>query len=266
MKKLNLDIIVKTSILLSLSIFYFRIILTNEIVLYVHPRIIPFAVFGMISMLVIALFLLGGIFNTKKKKLKFKNYIVFIIPLIMIFFMQTINTNSSANASDINSNSSLNSSANPTLNANSSSSFDIYSGKSESDDQGKIDKKELDIKNGIIEVTLNNFVFSLDEILSNPNKYMGKEIEISGFVYRDKALNENEFIIGRFMMVCCAADMQIAGIVCDNNNLQTYDNNTWIKVKGKIQKTSIEGDVEPIIVLEHIEKDSNPDTSYVYPF
>lgn len=271
MKKLNLDIIIKILILLSFSIFYFKIILSNEIKLYVHPRIIPFAIFGMTSMFIIALFLLGCIFNNKKKKIKFKNYIVFLIPLAMIFFMQTTNSSSPANASDINTNNNLTdgttaSNTNNNLTSDSSGAFEVYSGKTESDGQGTIDKKELDIENGIIEITSNNFVFSLDEILDNPDKYDGKEIEISGFVYRDNSLKENEFIIGRFMMVCCAADMQIAGITCDNNNLQSYDNDTWVKIKGIIKKDTREGEVDPVIVLEHIEKDMSPDTSYVYPF
>lgn len=270
MKKLNLDILIKIFVLLTFSIFYLKIIFSNEIKLYVHPRIIPFAVSGTILMFIIALFLLEGIFNNNKKKLKLKNYIVFLIPLIMIFFMQTTNMSSAANASDTNSNINLNngqdSNADNNINVDSSGAFEIYSEKTESGGQGTIPKKELDIENGIIEVTTNNFVFSLDEILYNPDKYVGKEIELSGFVYRDKSLKENEFIIGKFMMVCCAADMQIAGITCDNNNLQYYDDNTWVKIKGTIQKSSHEDEVDPIIILEHIEKDPSPDTSYVYPF
>ena len=42
MKKLNFDIIMKILILLCFSAFYLKIIVTNEITLYVHPRIIPF--------------------------------------------------------------------------------------------------------------------------------------------------------------------------------------------------------------------------------
>jgi putative membrane protein len=281
MKKLNLDTIIKILILLGFSLFYFRIIINNEILMYVHPRIVPFVVFGMIAMFVIALFLIKDSFHNKKKKFKFKNYGIFIIPLIMIFFMQSTNANSAIKTSDINtssnitSNNNLGNSSNNTSNqgnninnnlTSANSTFEIYGGKTESDGQGAVDKKELDIKNNVIEVNTKNFVFSLDEILGNPGKYEGKEIEITGFVYKDKDLKENEYIIGRFMMICCAADMQIAGIRCDSNNLESYDSDTWIKIKGKIKKDTFEGEVDPLIVVEHVEKDLNPDTSYVYPF
>ncbi len=267
MKKLNLDIMIKTLILLGFSVFYLKIILNNQILIYVHPRIIPFAIFGMISMFIIALFLITNCFHNNKKKIKFKNYVIFILPLIMVFFMQNVNANSITKTNDINPNENSNSGPSENSNITSSDSdYEIYSGKTESDGQGIVDKKQLDIKNNIIEVNQKNFVFSLDEILGNPDKYEGKEIEIAGFVYRNKDLKKNEFIIGRFMMVCCAADMQIAGITCDNNNLESYSNNTWVKVKGKIKKDTYDGEVDPLIVIEHIEKDPNPDTSYVYPF
>ena len=131
-----------------------------------------------------------------------------------------------------------------------------------------LDKFIKDIKDNVIQINIKNFVTSLDEILGNPDKYKDKEIEMSGFVYKGKDLDlkGNEFILSRFMMVCCAADLQIAGIECDSNTLGSYDNGTWIKVKGKI-KTDTSGDeVDPIIVAEQIEKDPNPNTSYVYPF
>lgn len=273
MKKLNVDIIIKILILLGFSVFYFKLIISNEIAMYVHPRIIPFIVLGMVAMFIIALFLMKDIFHNKKKRIKFKNYVIFIIPLIMIFFMQTTNANSEIKVSDIKTNSNITSNNNSNKENNISnnltsanSTFDIYSGKTESDGQGTIDKKQLDIKNNVIQVNTKNFVFSLDEILGNSDKYDGKEIEITGFLYKAKDLKENEFIIGRFMMVCCAADMQIAGIRCEGNNLESYDNDTWIKVKGKIKKDIYEGTVDPIIVVEHMEKDLNPNTSYVYPF
>lgn len=275
MKKLNIESIIKILILLGFSLFYFRIIVNNEIIKYVHPRIVPFVVLGMIAMVIIALFLIKDSFHTKKKKIKIKNYIIFIIPLIMIFFMQSTSADStSIKSSDINtntgsniiSNSNSNNDTNQDNNLNNGSTFDLYGGKTETNGQVTSDKKELDIKDNVINVNSKNFVFSIDEILDNPDKYVGHEIEITGFVYKDKTLKENEFVVGRFMMVCCAADLQIAGIGCEGTNLESYPNDTWIKVKGKIKNDTSDGTADPVIVVEHMEKDLQPDTSYVYPF
>jgi len=279
MKKLNIENIIKILILLGFSLFYFRIIVTNEIIKYVHPRIVPFVVLGMIAMVIIALFLIKDSFHSKKKKFKIKNYIIFIIPLIMIFFMQSTSAESTTiTSSDINVNTGSNITSNSNLNnvstnntnqdnnSNNGLTFDLYGGKTETNGQGTSDKKELDIKDNVINVNSKNFVFSLDEILDNPDKYVGREIEITGFVYKDKTLKENEFIVGRFIMVCCAADLQIAGLGCEGTSLEDYPNDTWIKIKGKIKNDTSDGTADPVIVVEHMEKDLNPDTSYVYPF
>ena len=279
MKKLNIENIIKILILLGFSLFYFRIIVNNEIIKYVHPRIVPFVVLGMIAMVIIALFLIKDSFYSKKKKFKIKNYIIFIIPLIMIFFMQSTSAESTTiTSSDINVNTDSNITSNSNLNnvstnntnqynsSNNGLTFDLYGGKTETNGQGISDKKELDIKDNVINVNSKNFVFSLDEILDNPDKYVGREIEITGFVYKDKTLKENEFIVGRFIMVCCAADLQIAGLGCEGTNLEDYPNDTWIKIKGKIKNDTSDGTADPVIVVEHMEKDLNPDTSYVYPF
>jgi len=104
MKKLNLDIIIKILILSCFAIFYFKIIKNNEIIRYVHPRIIPFAIWGMIAMFMVAMFLITDSYHIKKKKIRLKNYIIFIIPLIMIFLMQSTSANSSITTDDINTN------------------------------------------------------------------------------------------------------------------------------------------------------------------
>jgi putative membrane protein len=246
MKKLNSDIIIKILILLCFAVFYFRIIRNNEIIMYVHPRIIPFAIFGMISMFMVAIFLITNSYHIKKKKIKLNNYVIFIIPLIMIFCMQSTSANSSIKTDDINTNVTYD-------------SYKLHSSQEDDDDN-------LSRKNNVIEVDANNFLRSIDELQGNADKYEGQEIEITGFVYKDKKLKDNEFTIGRFVMACCAADLQIEGIKCDSNNLETYDNDTWVIIKGKIKTETVNYAVKPVIVVEHIEKDPNPKTEYLYPF
>lgn len=280
MKKLNFDIIMKILILLCFSAFYLKIIVTNEITLYVHPRIIPFSVFGVIVMIIIAVFLFTSSLKAETRKFRFKRYIAFIIPLIMIALYQTLKYTSSIKKQDIGANSSsmasndiqdINRNSN---NQTSSSTFsdtyktDLYGSKTESDRNGTISQNKLDISNGIIKINSKNFVLSLDEIIGNLSKYDGMRIEITGFIYEDPSLNleENQFIIARYMMVCCAADMQIAGLRCQYRTSDLYDTNTWVTIKGKIKNDVYEGQPDPLILIDEIYRDDNPDTSYVYPY
>jgi len=67
-------------------------------------------------------------------------------------------------------------------------------------------------------------------------------------------------------MACCAADLQVEWIKYDSNNQETYASDTSVKIKEKIKTETVNYEVEPVIVVEHIEKDPNPKTTYLYPF
>lgn len=266
MKKFNFDILAKIIILISFSLFYLKILISKEILLYVHPRIIPFAILGICSMIIIAIFLISSLYKSYKRTFKIEKYIAFIIPLIIILIFQIYTLKSNAKTLDFNSDNKSNSVSSSN---NAEYTPDLYGGKTESYGDGTSSHNKLDICDNIINVNSKNFVSSLDEIISNCNEYEGKTIEISGFIYNDKnlKLNENQFIIARYMMVCCAADMQIAGLRCQySTNQNSFDLNTWVKISGKVKIDTYEGSYDPLILIDKIEIDPNPDTSYVYPY
>lgn len=133
MKKLNSDIIIKILILLCFAIFYFRII-KNNVCTSENHSIFNFGndsnVYGC------------NISNYRqpphqKKKIRFKNYVLFIIPLIMIFLMQSISANSSIKTDDINTKSNGLSNTNLTYD---NSEVDLSDKKTESDRQ---DEKKI---------------------------------------------------------------------------------------------------------------------------
>lgn len=153
MKRISSDIIIKILILLCFGIFYFKIIKNNEIIMYVHPRIIPFAILGMLAMFAIALFLITDSRRTKKKNTKLRNYVVFIVPLVMVFFMQSTSANSSIKTDDIGANFSGSLSANLTYDNSKPNPSDQ---KINNVEQGKYDD-DLYIKDNVIEVDVNKF-------------------------------------------------------------------------------------------------------------
>lgn len=217
-------------------------------------------------MIIMAIFLISSLYKSYKRTFKIEKYIAFIIPLIIIFIFQISTLKSNAKTSDFNSNSKSNSVSSSN---NAEYTPDLYGGKTKSYGNEKSSHNKLDISDNIINVNYKNFVSSLDEIISNCNEYEGKTIEISGFIYNDKnlKLNENQFIIGRYIMVCCAADMQIAGLRCQySTNQHSFDLNTWVKISGKVKVDTYEGSSDPLILIDKIEIDPNPDTSYVYPY
>ncbi|MCR2806170.1 TIGR03943 family putative permease subunit [Paenibacillus soyae] len=93
----------------------------------------------------------------------------------------------------------------------------------------------------------------------------GKEVEISGFVYREEEMGEDRIAVSRFAMNCCSADALPYGLVITWPKAEQYNEDEWIKVKGEL--TVIEYDGNSIISLQasKIERIAAPSTPYVYP-
>ncbi|MBP1964918.1 TIGR03943 family putative permease subunit [Paenibacillus aceris] len=106
------------------------------------------------------------------------------------------------------------------------------------------------------------------EILSTidlfKNNFIGKKIEISGFVFREENMKSNEFIVGRFVINCCSADAAPYGAMIEFPAAQNYTKDTWVKVTGTIQSGSYNGKDIFKIKADQIEKIAVPDTPYLH--
>ena len=278
MKKFNKDNLIKIIILLALAFFFGEIIITGEISNYVHPRIIPCVYFSVIGFVLMIICEIKKSLSVLEVNFEIKRYAIFCITLIFIYYMEFNNTgnfnvslaNMSYKTADINNLNKINNLAEKydekgeDLGSKSGDSLSKSTINNNQSDTDAINNIELSDMDGNIIINRDNFVYSLNEIFNKPQKYDGRKVEISGFVYRDSSLNNHEFIIGRYMMVCCAADLQIAGIKCIMNEEDdlNLENNTWIKLQGTISNMNNES----VIKADNIEIDENPDKQYVYPF
>lgn len=107
------------------------------------------------------------------------------------------------------------------------------------------------------------------EILSTidlfKDNFIGKKIELTGFVYREEKMTANQFVVGRFAVSCCSADASPYGVMIDFPTAQNYQKDTWVKVTGTIQNGNYNGNDIFKIAATQIEKIAAPSTPYVYP-
>lgn len=260
MKKIDAENIIKISIFICFSVYFIYLIISKKLYIYIHPRLMPVIIISIVIMILIILCMINYIPDKsikRNKTIRCEDYAFFLIPIIAVFFIET-NTIKAANKE-----SSIGEISNQTDNIKKDNTNNTIMKNSE---QGYKKITTLDISENTININSNNFIFSLNEILDNPEKYKNYTININGFIYRDKTLKQNEFVIGRHIMVCCAADMQVAGVICEYNENELYDNYTWVKAKGKICTRLSDGSEEVYISVQSMEEDKNPDTSYVYPY
>jgi len=154
----------------------------------------------------------------------------------------------------------------PTDNLTGNNSGNSVSG-SENTTTNETSKNGLQLKNGVLVMSDNNFYECMNEIYSNMDKYDGVQIEVVGFVFNDnEGFLDNEFVPARMMMTCCAADMVPVGFLCRYDKASELKADAWVKVTGTIGKTQFDGETVPYIKAESVEKAEKPDVEYVYPY
>lgn len=249
-KRINIEVLLKLIILLGFSFFFYNIIKTGKVLLYVTPRTIPYMKFGIVALITLSLFIVRDLFKPKRKA-NIKPYLFFVIPLFMAFIIPTASVSSKS----------------MTLISTKST------GKAEKTNKTTTSKTtsnkvatELKMQDNTIIVNDNNFVKWTDEISDNMVKYADKKIVLTGFVFKADGFKDNEFVPARLEMTCCAADLEPIGLLSNYDKAKDLKQDTWIIVTGKIKLIEYYGVKTPVIIVESVKNTTKPKINYVYPF
>ncbi|MDR2132773.1 MAG: TIGR03943 family protein [Clostridiales Family XIII bacterium] len=117
-----------------------------------------------------------------------------------------------------------------------------------------------------IEVEDDAFYSWLNELYMNLDTYVGCQISVTGFVFKDpETLAADEFVPARLGMTCCVADLVPYGLVCKYAAAGELAPDTWVKVRGVVRKGEYAGFEEPQIEVTSVEP-AEPVEGYIYPF
>lgn len=236
-----LDVVLKILLLLGFSTFFLYAVFSGAYVKYVHPRILPYMVFTAAVMILTSILMFTDVLKSKKSDKNSWGLIFFVIPLILAF---SIPSTTLSSQSQVISNVQI--SNNASTDNNSSES--------------KTATKEKII------MTDRNYYSNLYNFFSTPEAYVGQTVELVGFVYVDDSLAENQFVIARYIMTCCAADMSLCGMVCNYDQSSSLKSDTWVKVTGTLCTQEFNGKKEPCIQVVGIEETKAPAQEYIYPY
>jgi putative membrane protein len=116
-------------------------------------------------------------------------------------------------------------------------------------------------------ITMNDNVYSTyhDEIMRAPAKYIGREIELKGFIYKEDELKADQFVIARFLITHCVADASIIGFLSEFPEATTLQQNTWIEAKGVLDISTFNGIEFPVIKIKKLKELREPEEPYLYP-
>lgn len=119
------------------------------------------------------------------------------------------------------------------------------------------------LSSNYIEITNTNYTNILMDAYDNIEKYLGKSISITGYIFRLSEFGNNEFVIARDMLAN-NTQSQVVGFLCNYNQISQYETNSWIKINGVIEKGHYFGEI-PIIKVKSIKKVTTPNDIFVTP-
>ena len=242
MKKFNLDELIWfiTLILIGIGLIYLSH--TGKIQFYIGNKMIKYIYFAIFMIILIAIFQIRNIF-TPKNNINFKIKYISVI-LALIVGVVSVKSQDSFRHRQLN-NVLINEYTKDSHKKEDKSLFD----HNEYGQFIKIDDNNLDI---------------LEKIQITPEMFIGKEIEINGFVCKENYLKNTQFIIGRISMTCCAADSKVLGILAESKNIIELNENQWVTIKGSLSYTTINDDdgishKVPVIIIDNLVKTSKVD-------
>ncbi len=284
-KKLNLNELVWLLILIGFTYYFYMIISTNKLTLFVHPKMVKYVKFALGFFILLIVFQAKNIYSFKKPKSFKFGYIIFLIPITLGFLVKPVGM-SADNA--INKGFSLTSQLkintlkhNHTVLEDGTEVCEHNDGNTHFAQNTNISENtNVTLKNPLdnitgekgktISMTSENFINIYEDIYGNPQNYLGKLINMKGFIYKQKGLNKDEFILSRIVVSCCAADAQLVGILCGNSEEKTLTEGTWVNIEGILSqreyKDAKSGEISviPMIKVSKVEKLDAQNNEYIY--
>jgi putative membrane protein len=233
-------------LLLAISFYFYKLVSSGNVNMFISPSMSKYVMFASTALLILAIFQLPKIINTPNGKAEF-GYLIFALPIIIGILVNPVGLNQQiADAKGVNVVQNTAQTNTRMIKENST----ITESK---------------------EIVLNekNFFTFLNGINDDPTKFKNYKITLTGFLYKDATIKPNQFVIARMLMVCCAADTQIIGFLCDYNG-QNLEKDAWVQITGVLDATnytdssSKENSLIPLIKVESIKKINTPTSKYVY--
>ena len=110
--------------------------------------------------------------------------------------------------------------------------YDYTDGSTAYDDV--VDPLPFDINASVIDIKDGDFALWFRDITEEPEKYQGKTVYFKAQVANLRREKNNMFAPGRFVMTCCADDIEFCGLPCKYEKAKTLKPRSWVMVKASI--------------------------------
>ena len=123
------------------------------------------------------------------------------------------------------------------------------------------DPLPFDIHAPVIQVQDQDFALWYRDVSEEPTKYDGKTVHFKAQVAMLRRDKDNMFAPGRFVMTCCADDIQFCGIPCRYDQAKTLESRSWVMVTAKISAEKhrlYKGELGPVLTALEVVTGAEP--------
>ena len=124
-----------------------------------------------------------------------------------------------------------------------------------------VDPLPFDINADVIEIEDEDYALWYRDVTEEPEKYDGKTVYFKGQVALLRRDKNGMFAPGRFVMTCCADDIEFCGIPCRYEKAKTLETRSWVMVKAKISAEKhilYKGDLGPVLTAIEVTTGVTP--------
>ncbi len=133
--------------------------------------------------------------------------------------------------------------------------YDYTDGSTAFDDV--IDPLPFDINAPVICIKDEDYALWYRDVTEEPEKYQGKTVRFKGQVALLRRAKQGMFAPGRFVMTCCADDIQFCGVPCIYEKADTLETRSWVTVEATISAEKhplYQGEIGPVLMAVSVEK------------
>jgi len=265
-RQLNIPALLEACVLFALAIWILVYLVSEEYLIYVTPRMLPYLISTVVVLAVLGIVTLTRLFQPNRRG-RIAHVFVLSLPLIVLLLPHGTVSVSSDDLSAVTVPAAQAAQPNATPNPDSTTttiSADTAAGVEEEAIDG------FDRANRTIAVTTENYYDWMERLYNDCAVYEGYTVSMTGYVINGSdVFAKNEFALARLVMTCCVADLSPVGVICKYDGASQLKLDDWYSVEGTLIAGSYEADgttyTEPQLQVTSITP-AEAVSGYVYPY
>jgi putative membrane protein len=255
---MGMSSIIRAALLFGLAFMVAYLIITRELSYFINPRFQYLSIFSLIFLLILGCVQINHYKRPSAHRIGTWGYLIVLLPICAFLLFPSKPLDASIADQKVYTYVPTEKPKNQSTNQQQLAQED-----DSWEEPYKQKASELE-KLSVITLSSKNYLEVTNVLMMYPEKFVGKKITSTGFVYREEGLKDNQFVLARLSMACCVADAGVVGFLIDTPLSNQFKKDQWYEIEGTFEITKNETGEVPGIKLKSYKRVPALKDSYVY--